>query len=251
MADTSPQAAARAAGASYIALFFLGFLANFLAVGSVVHDDPRATFTDLAASQTQFRAGIAAFLVVLILDIVIAWGLLVLLREVRRDLALLAAWFRLVYTAILGLAVVFLYAALQATGDDQALSAFTQDQLDAAAQLSLDTFEFAFVFGLACFGVHLILIGRLVVLAGSAPTLLGRLLMVAGAAYAVDGLAHILLSDYERYADAFMVVVAVSAVVAEVWLGVWLVRVGWARRPLPDSDPSHPVGSGAERPQRA
>lgn len=249
MPDTSPQTAARAAGVSYLALFVLGFLANFLAVGSVVHDEPRATFADLAASETTFRVGIAAFLVVLVLDVVIAWGLLVLLRDVRRDLALLAAWFRLVYIAILGTAVVCLFVALQATGDG--LAAFSQDQREAAAQLALETFDFAFVFGLACFGIHLILVGRLIVLADRAPAALGWLLTVAGTAYAADALAHILLSDYARYAEVFLVVVAVSAVIAEVWLGVWLLLVGLARRPLPATDPIYPVGAGAERPQRA
>lgn len=249
MPDTAPRTAARAAGAGYIALFVLGFLANFLAVGSVLHDDPRATFADLAASETTFRVGIAAFLAILVLDVVIAWGLLVLLRDVRRDLALLAAWFRLVYAAILGTAVVFLYVALQTTGDG--LAAFSPDQRDAAAQLALETFEFTFVFGLACFGVHLTLLGRLIVLAEHAPTAMGWLLTVAGTAYAADALAHILLSDYARYADVFLVVVAVSAVVAEVWFGVWLLLVGLARRPIPANAPIYPVEAGADRPLRA
>lgn len=77
---------------------------------------------------------------------------------------------------------------------------------------------------------------------------MGWLLTVAGAAYIVDGLAHILVSDYARFADVFLVVVAAPAVIAEVWLGVWLLLIGLARRPLPDDKPIHPVGAGAERP---
>lgn len=228
---TPPRTGAAWAAAGYVAIFVLAVFANFMAVGAVL--DPRdaaGTTADLAAAETTFRAGVLAFLAIFLVDLVVAWALHVLLRGVHADLSLLAAWARLVYTVFLGVSLVFLHAALLLA--DGRVGGVEVDP-EPAVLLALQAFDFTWVVGLACFGVHLALLGALLLRAAGAPRLLGVLLPVAGLAYAADTVARIVLSDYDAVAGVFLAVVAVPSVVAELGLTVWLVLVATGRRPVP------------------
>ena len=108
------RSAARTAAIGYAAIFVLAIFANFLAVGSVLPPgDAAATADALADAERTFRLGTAAFLVIFVVDVVLAWALHVLFRGVHHDLSLLAAWCRLTYTVFLGVSLVFLDAALR------------------------------------------------------------------------------------------------------------------------------------------
>ena len=223
---TSPRTAAGWAAVSYALLFVLAIFANFIALGQVLDPaDAPATAAALVEHETSMRLGAAAFLAIFLLDVVIAWALLVLLRAVQPDLALLAAWFRLTYTVLLGASMVALFVALELVE--------TPGAADSSVLLALQSFDFLWVVGLSAFGVHLVLVGLLLLRATGAPRLLGWLLVLAGAAYATDTVAHLLLSDYEAYADLMLAVVAVPSVVAELWFTVWLALVATGRRPAP------------------
>ena len=67
----------------------------------IVPADAAATTANIAASFGLFGSAIAAFLVVAILDVVVAWGMYVLLRPVNERLALVVAWLRVVYAVAL------------------------------------------------------------------------------------------------------------------------------------------------------
>ncbi len=232
--ETTPRAAARWAGLGYVALFVLAIFANFVAVGAVLDpDDARSTFEGLADSQTTFRLGTAAFLAIFLIDVVVAWALHVLFRQVHRDLSLLAAWSRLVYTVVLGAGLVFLFRALALVGTTGDPAGVDQGRLDAEVLLSLQSFEFTWLVGLAAFGVHLVLLGRLLRASARGPRWLGWVVTVAGLAYVIDTLAHVVLAGYPSYADAFLAMVAVPSIVGELGVTVWLLLVASGRRPVP------------------
>jgi hypothetical protein len=71
----------------------------------------------------------------------------------------------------------------------------------------------------------LILLGWLVV-KSTAPRLLGYVLIVAGLAYVADTLAHTVLANYVDYENVFLAIVAVPSVIAEGWMGLWLLVKG-------------------------
>lgn len=229
---TSPQVAARWAGLGYVALFVLGIFANFLAVGAVVEPgDAATTAANLAASETMFRWGAVAFLGIFLVDIAVAWALYALFRDVQRDLALVSAWFRLGYTVMLGVALVFLHLALLLV---QGTPATGNPADDRAVLLALQAFDFTWVAGLAAFGVHLVLLGRLLLLSRRGSRVIAWLLVAAGTAYALDTVAHVVLPDYDAWANVFLAVVAVPSVVGEMSLAVWLLLVAAGRRPTPE-----------------
>ena len=222
--STSPRRAAVIAGIGYVALFVLAIFANFVVFeGMVVADDPAATAANISDAPGLFRLGIVAFVAVFVIDVVVAWALFVLFREKDRDLSLVSAWFRLAYTVMLGVAAVFLVQALQLLDGSSFLGGIDSESLQAQALVSLDTFEAAWLIGLVAFGLHLVLLGVLLVRSQTAPRMLALLLVVAGAAYVTDTAAHFLLGNYEQYGSVFLAMVAVPSVVAEGWFALWLL----------------------------
>jgi Domain of unknown function (DUF4386) len=225
--EVSPRQAARIAGYGYLAIFVLAIFANFFVRERLVEPgDAAATASNIVGSEALFRLGLVSFLVVFVLDLVIAWALYVLFRPQSRDVSLLTAWFRLVYTALLGVALVFLFLVLQLLSGAGYLTAFEAGQLDAQVTLFLEGFNSAWLIGLLCFGIHLALLGSLVLTSGDIPKVLGVLLILAGAGYVIDTLANALLANYGDYETAFMLIVAVPSVIGELAFTIWLLLRG-------------------------
>ncbi len=225
--DTNPRTAAVVAGIGYVVLFVLAVFANFFVrEGLVITDDAQTTAANIAESEGLFRVGMASFLVIFLVDVVVAWALYIVFRRANRDVSLVAAWFRLVYTVFLGVALVYFFQALQFLSGSSFLESFDTTQREAQALVALDTFNSAWLIGLAAFGVHLITLGGLILRTRSAPRMLGYALITAGAAYVIDTVAHSLLGNYADYETAFIIMVAAPSVIAEGWMGLWLLLRG-------------------------
>lgn len=225
--EVSPRQAALVAGVGYLVIFVLAIFANFFVVeGLVKPGNSAATVANITGSEGLFRSGLVAFAVVFVVDVVVAWALYILFRAVGRDLSLLTAWFRLVYTVFLGVALIGFFLVLQLVSGAEYLMAFESGQLDAQVMLFLDMFNFGWLIGLVCFGVHLVLLGYLILKSAFAPRVLGILLMLAGAAYVLDTFAHALFANYESYATVFLLIVALPSVAGELAFTIWLLWRG-------------------------
>jgi hypothetical protein len=209
---------ARIAGVSYLLMFVLAIVGNFLAVeGLVVDGDAAMTTANIAESPALMQIGIAAFAVIVLLDVLLSGALYVVFRGVDRRLARVMGSFRLAYSAALGVSLVFLVQALNlATGGTEAGRA-------EETMRAVETFQTTWLLGLVLFGVHLILLGALIVRSDFAPKVLGYLLAFAGVAYAADTAAQLTLPDYSSVAGIFLVLVALPSMVGEGWLGIWLL----------------------------
>ena len=231
IATPSPRTASRIAGIGYAIIFVLAIFANFIVRQGLIDPDSAATtFANIAESEFLFRAGMVSFLAVFIVDVMIAWALYILFKAVSKEVSLLAAWFRLVYTVFLGVALIFFFMVLDLVSGAAYLTAFEPGQLDGHVTLLLNAFNYAWLIGLAGFGIHLMLLGYLMIASGKAPKTLGIFLVIAGVAYVFDTLANTLVSNYMEYETIFLVIVAVPSVVAELWFTVWLLTKGGAQQ---------------------
>jgi hypothetical protein len=215
-ADGSPRRIALVAG---LGLLVMALLAPFAVFGVldplVVSGDATATFDNLVASEGLFRGGIAAFLVVIMLDVVVAWALYVLLRPVNRTIALLTAWLRLAFAAVFASVLVnLLDAAELVAGAEQ--STLQPEQLHAQVMSSIASFDNGWVaIALAIFGLHLFGLGYLLFKSADFPKFLGVLVIVAGGGYLVDSFGTILVAEYSLNIGAF-------TFVGEALLILWL-----------------------------
>jgi Domain of unknown function (DUF4386) len=231
----SERQAARIAGYGYLAISALSIFANFFVrVRLIEPDDAAATASNIMDSETLFRVGLVSFLIVFVLDVVVAWALYLCFKPVNTDVSLLTAWFRLTYAILLGAALVFFFLVLELLSGADHLQAFETGQLDAQVTLYLDAFNHLWLIGLVCFGIHLALLGYLILESGHIPRALGILLVLAGAAYVINSLADALLSNYDDYEAVFVTIVAVPSVIGELGFAIWLVlRGGKEREALP------------------
>lgn len=197
----------------------------------VVPQDATATFNNIIASEGLFRSGIAAFLIVIMLDVVVAWGLYVLLEPLNRRLALLTAWLRVAYAVVFASVLVnLLDAAELVAGAGQ--SALSPEQLHAQVMSSIASFEGGWVaISLAIFGLHLAGLGYLLFRSVNFPRFLGVLVVVAGGGYLFDSFGTILVADYALTVGTF-------TFVGEALLIFWLF---WraAKGFRPESGSSH------------
>jgi hypothetical protein len=153
------------------------------------------------------RLGILAFLITVVFDVVVAWALLELYRE--NNLSLLSTLFRMMHAAIMAVAVFALVVSLSAEGQQEILR-------------QVDIFNIIWLIGLFFFGIHLILLGRII----GRPKIIGVFLVLAGVMYMMDTGAHFLLPDYEAHASVFLALVAVPSIVGEMSFSIWLLFRG-------------------------
>jgi Domain of unknown function (DUF4386) len=223
-ADTSQSNAARIAGLGLLIMALLAFFANFFVLENlVIPDDAAKTVSNILANEMLFRLGIAGFLLVLICDMLVAWALHIFFKPANQNLSLLAAIFRLVYTAIFAVALFPLTNILQLLGSSEI---FTTNELQTQVMVSLESFQSGWQIGLLFFGCHLLMLGYIVVKSGYVPKILGIFLLVAGFAYTLDSFAHFLLHNYADYENLFLLLVAPSAIIGELSLCFWLLIKG-------------------------
>src|SRR5260370_38767075 len=103
-----------------------------------------------------------------------------LLSPVSRNLALLAAFFRLTFVGIYAAAKLFEIVALAALGGTDYLKAFDPQQLHDLAYVSLSVHGLGYGASLLFFGFCCVLFGYLIDKSGDLPRILGALLVIWG-----------------------------------------------------------------------
>ena len=223
-AGTSPQTYARIGGVLGLIIIAAGIFAEGFVRGSViVSGDAAATAANIIQSEQLFRFGFAAELIMLSCDIAFALILYVLLKPVSRNLALLAAFFRLVLAAISGVNALNHIGALLILNGADYLSAFQPEQLYALAMLTLKMHTFGYHIALVFFGFHLLVLGYLVFRSGYLPKLIGLMLVVAAFCYWTNSFATVLDADV---ADRLFPLILLPSLIAELSLTLWLLVMG-------------------------
>src|SRR5580692_6104613 len=111
--ESSPQTYARVGGALYLFIIVAALFGEAFVRGSlIVPNDPAATANNILGSEMLFRVGLAGELLTCLCDVAVTGILYVLLRPVSRNLALLAAFFRLTFVGVYSAAKLFEVAAL-------------------------------------------------------------------------------------------------------------------------------------------
>jgi hypothetical protein len=206
------------AGVALLVMVPLAVFADFVAVkGMITPGDAAATAAEIVAREGTFRLGVLAWLLVVVLDAVVAWALYRVFRPVSPAISMLTAVFRLVYTAVLLVAVGQLLRALDVLTVGSAPAPGTAD-VSEHALLELNAFQHLYDLGLFLFGIHLALLGYLSLRSDFIPKVIGVLLVVAGAGYAFDSGAAGLGLELSR--------VAAFTFLGELLLALWLLVAG-------------------------
>ncbi len=199
----NPRLLSLYAGVSYLLIFFAAIFANFLVLDAI-QNEPLIT---IQQNPTMVRFGIIAFLITVVFDVVVTWALYELYKE--NIISGLSTLFRMMHAAIMGVAIFALVNSLSLTTGHEILQ-------------QAETFTTIWLIGLFFFGIHLILLGRII----KKPKAIAIFLMIAGAMYMIDTGAHFLLSNYNAYASIFLALVAIPSIIGEMSLAAWLLVEG-------------------------
>lgn len=227
---------ARVGGVLYLVIIVLGAAGEAVVRGRiVVPGNATATAANLRSMEWLWRLGVAGEIVLLTCAVALALILYVLLRPVGRDLALLALLFNLVSIAIEGVAAVSLAAALLPMTSAAYASAFSPEQLDAMAMLSIRSHSTGFGVALIFFGVECVILGYLIFRSHYMPQVIGVLMQIAGLCYVINSFA-LLLSP--PLSTRLFPAILIPSLIAELSLALWLLTRGvrvdrWDQHVLP------------------
>ncbi|MBY0010519.1 DUF4386 domain-containing protein [Paenibacillus typhae] len=205
-----------------VAAFSYGYAHSALLTEGNAH----ATLQNLITHKNLFRAELAGWIIILMLDIIVAWSCYLFLKPVNQPLSLLGAWLRLIYSAILGIAVMnLLYVQLLTTGTEYS-QGYTLAQLGVQIMLYLKAFDAMWSVGLIVFGGHLLILGILALQAGNVPRWIAVLLLIASAGYILIHLCKLFLPEYEGIGRILEYIFIIPMSAGELGLGIWLLFRG-------------------------
>ncbi len=220
-AEISQRKAALIAGLAYLIIFFLtphAWIDKLIVPGDVT-----TTFANLSASESLFRAGIACWLIVLVADVVVAWALYYFFKPLNKGLSLFASWFRLLFVAIFAVNMLNWVGVLQLLEGSDYLAALDKSHLETQVMVYYEAYNYGTNIAFIFFGIHIGIIGYLVWKSGYIPRVLGVLLMIAFVGYLIDSFASFFSSSYANNEAAFWVIVALTAMISEFSLTIWLL----------------------------
>lgn len=215
---------ARLTGAAYLGVVVCGIFAEFFVRGSlVVPGDAVATATQIAAAPDFFALGIGADLLMVVLDVGVAYGLYRLLSPVHRRLAIAATGFRLLQASVLALNLLNLVQALTLAADP----AMASETLAA-----VETHALFYDVGLIPFGLACLTLGPLLRRAGG-PRWIALALSATGLVYLVGSFGAVFAPALSAALDPLYAL----AIVAEPSVAVWLIVRArrWEDEPEPST----------------
>jgi hypothetical protein len=232
----SPQRLARMAGILYLINILGGAFAIGFVHATVFASDPAATAANIQAHQQLYRAGLAAHVVVTVTNVPLALIFYELFKAVNRRVALLAAFFILVATAIEAAGLLNEFAPLVLLGAGSGTGAIPGPQLQELAFMHVQLSQYHYTLYTVFFGLDILCLAYLVLRSGFLPRAIAVLLAVDGLAYLIYSFIHFLAPGR---APDLVPWIQLPAPLAEgafaLWLLVFGVNLGRGRPPPTES----------------
>lgn len=186
----------------------------------VVPHDAAQTAANMLAGHGSYVAGTLFYLVNFLCDVVIAWAFYFLFRPVSGPLSLLAAWFNLVYAAVVLGAWLKLLDAYRLLTTADFTTLLGAGQVHVQVRLLLSEWRWEFAGSLLIFSCHLALLGYLIWRSRYVPRWIGVLIVIDAVAWAVNTLQPYAYPrvDLDLLLPIFF---------AEWVLMLWLLVAGW------------------------
>ncbi|WP_281541216.1 DUF4386 domain-containing protein [Maribacter aestuarii] len=207
--NLSTSKAAMIVGIAFItSVLIVTIVDDFLLANFVVPGDTKVLSNDIQANERLFGYAVVGYLLVLVLDAIIAIALYVVLKPANKHLASLTTVLRLLYALTLIMGVL------------------------ALAFKSIDAYGYASIklLGYVFFALHIFILGYSVFKSAYIPKILGVLLVVASFTYII------FFVDFQL-PEALNVITMLTMAVAELSLSIWLLV---QRKRLPAQTDSTP-----------
>ncbi|WP_242246180.1 DUF4386 domain-containing protein [Bacillus cereus group sp. BfR-BA-01523] len=208
------------AGTSLLIMAFTAFFSyGFVHGNLVVPSNASTTLHNIQTSSSLFKAEIFGWIIIFITDIIASWALYFFLKPIHTSLSLLATCLRLMYTAILGIAIFNLTFVLL-------LSKSTVANSEAYTMLFLEAFEYIWSVGLINFGLHLLTLGYVTFQSKNIPKTISILLLIAAIGYIIINVMNTMFPQYDAIISILNVVFQLPMIAGELGFSIWLLLRG-------------------------
>ena len=195
-----------------------GYAYGYVQNSLIVDGNPSTTLKNLNNATGLFGSAVIGWFIILITDLLVAWGLYKYFTTVNSKVAAVTGLVRAFYSLILAVAIYQLIAVWQM------LYSAIPDEI--ALMNLYNSFEKYWSLGLIVFGLHLIGLGYLSLKSNSVPKWLGWLLYFAGISYSlINGVKALIPNATDTIAIVEMSVSGPMAI-AELGLAIWLIWKG-------------------------
>ncbi|TAI47820.1 DUF4386 domain-containing protein [Flagellimonas allohymeniacidonis] len=218
--------AAVIAGIAIVSMTIAAVVATDVSIGKLtISEDPTATFENIKNNQMLFRIGVLSWIVVLVSDIVAAWGLYLFFKPISEGISLVSAWLRIVYTAILGTSILNFSYILELFNTDYQQIIFGEPHLVSQTWIFLTRFDTSWSIGLIIFALHILALGYLCLKSNYVPKLISIFLVIGGMGYFIIHTSRLLVPEYQS-AIEILNWIFILPMLSEVALGIWLLVKG-------------------------
>jgi len=218
---------AKIAGFSIVLMALLaGFAYGFVFNTLIVQENPDLTATQIKNSEFLFRTGVYAFLIVLLLDLLVAWALYLFFKASQQNLSLMVALLRFLYAALLGVALFELLPALRLVQNTAYASVLELPQINVLILSHCQAFLDTFSMSLIIFGFHLLLLGYMAFISSGIPKIWGALLIIAGFSYLLIHSTGFLFPAYTQLKSLMESILSIPMIIGELGFGIWLIFKG-------------------------
>jgi hypothetical protein len=221
--ETSPRPNARLGGLFWLLTILTGIFSMVAVNRTIVFGDAAGTAANILAHESTFRMGIAANILATACYLAATLFVYDLLRPVNRSVSLLAMLFSMTGCAMGAISSLFHLAPLVLLGGAQYLSVFNVAQVRALAftfiRLHVQTANLGFAF----FGLHCLLVGRLIVRSTFLPRAVGELMTLAGIGWLITSFANVLSPSFARTLTPYIMI---PGMLGETSLTLWLLVKG-------------------------
>lgn len=228
---TSPdtlQRYSRIAGVAMLLSIVFGALGEAYLPGRIiVSGDAAATAANILNHPTLFRVSFATYLVEGLCDILLAVVFYILLKPVDRNLALISAFFGIASMVTFAIAQSAFFASSLILRDSGGMGAFTAEQRQALAYLSIRISTMIAALFLIVYGTATMIRGWLMVRSGYFPRWIGILMMVGGAGFFLRTTTYILAPSLSS--PIMLMPMALGGIPLMVWLLARGIRLSEAK----------------------
>ncbi len=220
-------AAARTAGALYLAIAVCGGFSIGLVPMQIVSDDAASSSANLLANLGLFKLGVLADSLVILFELAITAILYHLFRQVGPKMAMVALISRAGMITVMGInMLLWVMPYVLLTGQN---SWDTGQQHD-LVQMFFDAHAMGVFVWQLFFGVHLLALGWLTLKSDVVPQVLGWGLFIGAFGYLLQGIVELTFTDVAMLDYAYIALLVIVTL-SEVSFGLWLLIRGGRTSP--------------------
>ena len=211
-------------GIAYALVFAISIIGNGFYLEKILEKGNwLLTYQNIVEYPFIFRIGISSWFLVIICDVIVAWGIYLLFRSSNKELALLTAWMRIIFSSIYAIGFLQLFELAILIHDNHFIDTFTQSQLVTQTMLSMKHYESYVNLSFLFFGIHIGLLSYLILRSKLISKVIGYTLLIACVGYLINSFGSFLSKDFANNQYLFIAFVAIPAIISELSLTIFLI----------------------------